>query len=277
MKAVTIETNQKILKIISNETKKEITELEIVTPSIYTSIFSKNAHAHDVAIDDEKITDNILNEKISTLTKIQNQTSDNVLSLSENTDKAISAIKEKNETLLGEVLQETQKLRYEIEKLKESVYKDELTNTYNRKWLQDVLLDDSKNCFRDSGVLAMIDLNYFKIINDTYGHIIGDKVLIYIANQLRITKESVIRYGGDEFIIIFSKSVSKEGAIEQLNILREEIITKNLKAKESLFVVSFSFGVHKFKKHDRLSVILEHADQNMYEDKIKIKERVTGI
>jgi diguanylate cyclase (GGDEF)-like protein len=277
LKAVTIETNQKILKIISNETKKEITELEIVTPSIYTSIFSKNAHAHDVAIDDEKITDNILNEKISTLTKIQNQTSDNVLSLSENTDKAISAIKEKNETLLGEVLQETQKLRYEIEKLKESVYKDELTNTYNRKWLQDVLLDDSKNCFRDSGVLAMIDLNYFKIINDTYGHIIGDKVLIYIANQLRITKESVIRYGGDEFIIIFSKSVSKEGAIEQLNILREEIITKNLKAKESLFVVSFSFGVHKFKKHDRLSVILEHADQNMYEDKIKIKERVTGI
>lgn len=277
MKATVIEANQKILKIISNETKKEITDLEIVTPSIYTTIFSKNAHAHDVIIDDEKTTDDILNEKISTLTKMQNQTSVNVLSLSEHTDKAISAIKEKNEALLGEVLQETQKLRYEIEKLKESVYKDELTNTFNRKWLQDVLLDDTKNYFKNSGVLAMIDLNYFKIINDTYGHIIGDKVLVFIANQLRITKESVIRYGGDEFIVIFSKNTSKEDAIKQLNELREEIITKNLKAKESLFIVSFSFGVHKFKKHDRLSVVMEHADKNMYDDKIKIKERVTGI
>ncbi|MCX6051290.1 MAG: GGDEF domain-containing protein [Campylobacterales bacterium] len=251
--------------------------MEIVTPSMYANIFSKNAYSHNIDIDDEKITDHVLDEKISALTTMQNQTSNSVLTLSENTNRAISAIKDKNETLLGEILQETQKLRLEIEKLKESVYKDELTNTFNRKWLQDVLLDESKNCFRNSGALAMIDLNYFKIVNDTYGHIIGDKVLIFIANQLRVTKESVVRYGGDEFMVIFSENVSKEGAINQLNELREDIITKHLKAKESLFVVSFSFGVEEFKINDKLSTIIELADKNMYDDKIKIKERITGI
>jgi len=267
-----------MLKIISNETKNSIGQLSVVTPSIYASIFSKFAIDHKTDIEDEKqLSQNLLIMECSNLTNLQTQASKNAMKLSQNTEKAIDAIKGKDDGILNEVLKETQDLRREIEKLKESVYKDELTNVHNRKWLHDHHLKEGTESFKDAGALAIIDLNYFKIVNDTFGHIVGDKVLIFIANQLRKTKENVIRYGGDEFIIIFSNDVSVEQGLSNLNKIREEIISKKLKAKDSSFRVSFSFGIQEFKNGDNLAEVIENADKNMYEDKIQIKKRVTGI
>ncbi len=267
-----------VLKIISNETKDSIDQLPVVTPSVYASIFSKFALNHDTEIENEKeLASNLLHAECTNLTNLQTQTSQNALKLSNNTSKAINAIKEKDEKLLTEVLEETESLRREIEKLKESVYKDELTNVYNRKWLHDQFLNKDSNSLKRDGILAIIDLNYFKIVNDTFGHIIGDKVLIFIANQLKKTKFDVIRYGGDEFIIIFSSKISVSKALSTLNSLRETIITKKLKAQESSFRVSFSFGASEFHTGDDLAETIENADKNMYDDKIKIKQRVTGI
>ena len=252
--------------------------MDIVTPSIYASVFSKFAKIHDTCIEDEvALTDHILDEKIAQYTNLQTKTSQNANKLSENTDKAISAIKEKNEQILFEVLKETEELRQEIQKLKESMYKDELTNVFNRKWLHDNVLDESGHGFKGSGTLAIIDLNYFKLINDTYGHTIGDKVLVFIAEQLKKTEESVIRYGGDEFIIMFCDDVSEEIAVSKLNDIRENILTKNMKVKNASFKVSFSLGTQEFKKGDSLSNIIEAADKKMYNDKIEIKKRVPSI
>ena len=272
------QADEKILEIVSNETKGSINNLNIVTPTIYTDIFSKFASSHHADIDDyAKITDFILSKKISLFENLQEETSKNARKLSESTDKALSAMKDKDETILKEVLKETQELQREIERLKKSVYTDELTNVHNRKWLHDNWLEDESQKFKNNGTLAIIDLNYFKIINDTYGHIIGDKVLIYVANQLKKTKESVVRYGGDEFMIIFSDTTTKSGALKILNNIRENVIKKHLIVKESSFKVSFSFGASEFKKDDVLSDVIELADSNMYEDKVKIKKIVTGI
>lgn len=272
-----MEANKEILTIISNETLNSVNDISIVTPSIYQSVFSKYASSHNTDIEDEnKLTDTILDDKISMFKEMQVETSKQAMVLSNNTDKAISAIKDKDETSLNEVLKETQDLRKEIEKLKEAVYKDELTHTYNRKWLHDNFLHSANDKFKSAGTLAIIDLNYFKIVNDTFGHIIGDKVLIYIANSLRKTKENVVRYGGDEFIIIFSND-TKESALAKLNFIREDIISKKLKAGDAKFKVSFSFGACEFKMDDDLSSTIELADKNMYDDKVQIKKRVTGI
>lgn len=270
--------DEEILKIISNETLKSVCDIGVVTPTMYKSIFSKFASSHDTDLQDEdKLTDGILDSKISMLQDMQKETDKNAIELSDHTSRAITAIKEKDETTLSEVLEETQLLRREIEKLKEAVYRDELTHSYNRKWLHDHYLEDENEKFKTAGTLAIIDLNYFKLVNDTFGHIIGDKVLIFIANQLKKTRESVIRYGGDEFIIIFSDRITQETALNKLDTIREDIISKKLKAADSSFRVSFSFGVHEFKKNDTLSSVVEEADKNMYSDKMQIKERVTGI
>ncbi len=273
-----MEKNEEILKIISNETIDSIHDMNIVTPTIYKSIFTKFASSHGAALEQEdQLTESLLDEKISLLQNLQTKTTQNAVELSDHTSRAISAIKEKDESTLNKVLKETQKLRHEIEKLKEAVYKDELTHAKNRKWLHDNFLEENSENFKDTGTLAIIDLNYFKIVNDTFGHVVGDKVLIFIANQLKQTRESVVRYGGDEFIIIFSSRVNKDTALGKLNKIRETIIQKKLKANKSSFKVSFSFGVHEFKKGDTLSSVIEGADKNMYSDKIQIKKQITGI
>lgn len=148
---------------------------------------------------------------------------------------------------------------------------------YNRRWLHDNLLCKKGECVNDSGTLAIIDLNYFKLINDTFGHVVGDKVLVYIAHLLHKTKKKVVRYGGDEFIVIFPKSTTLKDATKELNELRETVITKKLKTKDSQFTVSFSFGIEEFKKSEKLIDIIDKADEKMYHDKLKIKKRIKGI
>lgn len=266
------------MTIVSNETKKSIAPLDIVTPSIYTGIFTKFANYHHIDLqDDEQLTDHLLSEKISEFEKLQEKTSNNAQTLSEHANKAIDAIKQKDEAILAEVLQETKQLRQEIEKLKESLYRDELTNVYNRKWLHDNVLCKKGECMQSSGTLAIIDLNYFKLINDTFGHIVGDKVLVYIAHLLHKTKNKVIRYGGDEFLIIFSKKTSIQDATKELNKLRETVIAKRLKTKDSQFTVSFSLGIQEYKKSEKIIDIIDKADEKMYHDKVKIKNRIKGI
>jgi diguanylate cyclase (GGDEF)-like protein len=270
------EDNQ-ILQIITNEARDTITKLDIVTPSIYASVFAKYAHEHNQEIENEKeLSQKLLEQECSALTELQQETSKNATILSKNTTRAIDAIKEKDETLLQEVLRETEALRKEIEKLKESVYHDELTHTYNRKWMQDHYINDGTE-FKKNGVLVILDLNYFKLINDTYGHIIGDKVLIFIANRLKNIEHNVVRYGGDEFILLFSPKITTDDAKKFLNKLRDDILSKKLKANKEMFTLSFSFGVTEFQENDNLSEVIDRADKNMYDDKIQIKKKITGI
>lgn len=268
----------KILEIISSQTIESINHLSVVTPSIYSTLFFKFASEHDIDIADEVgIADSELSQKIALLNDLNSETSKNVQQLSDSTDKAIHAIQDKDETTLQQVLLETTHLKAEIEKLKISIYKDELTGIYNRKWLNDIFLEEEGRCFKESGTLVMVDLNYFKMVNDTFGHIVGDKVLIYIANYLKQVSENVIRYGGDEFILIVPKGSSQVSVIEKLNAVREEILSKKLKAQNTLFRISFSFGSTLFEQGDSLISVLEAADKNMYNDKIMIKQRVNGI
>ncbi len=270
--------DEKILHIISNETKGSIDTLPVVTPSVYASFFSKYAKEHDTKIEDEvQFSQDLLNLECSTLTKLQKETAKNAQTLGDSTTKAIGAIKNKDESVLNEVLKETQALRAEIEKLKESVYKDQLTNLYNRRWLQDTYLKENSDEFKDAGTLAILDLNYFKIVNDTHGHIIGDKVLIFLSNTLQKSGYKSVRYGGDEFIMMFPEDMKEEQVLDILHQIRENMISKKLKAHNTLFRTSFSIGISSFSTGDNLAQIIEIADKNMYEDKIKIKKRIPGI
>lgn len=271
-------SQKKLLKIVSNMAKASIEKLDVVTPTLFSSLFYQYAKEHNLKLEDEKsLTRSILEDECFMLTNLQTQTSKNVSLLSQSTSKAIGAIQSSNETLLNEVLMETQALKREIEKLKKSVYLDTLTKTYNRKWLEDNYIKEDSHETLNGGVLALIDLNFFKIINDTYGHLLGDKVLTLLAREFLSLRYPVVRYGGDEFLIIFDESVTLKGAKELLNSTREKILKKKFKTKESTFTLSFSFGLKAFKADDSFVDILEAADKSMYEDKVEIKKRVTSI
>ena len=147
---------------------------------------------------------------------------------------------------------------------------DYLTGLLNRSRIDshvDYLIDTKKNFG-----LAIIDLDNFKKINDTFGHINGDKALITFAESLKYGIEKSIligRYGGDEFIVILNPLTD-----EELVSLKESItscLKKGIKKSNLPFDISYSLGYQKWDKKYNYTYeeLLNLADQKMYYDKTK--------
>ena len=266
---------KKEFKYISNETKKKIEDMEVVLPSMYASIFAGVASREHVRLEpQERLASEMLDEKIEQFSRLNETTSSHVNRLSLSASKAVSAMEAQNMHLLAEVLAETRALRAEVEALKSAVNEDALTKVHNRKWFNDNYLTDGGRLFNRSGVMALIDLNDFKLINDTIGHISGDKVLVYIAGQLKRAGAEVVRYGGDEFMLLFDRQMTTQEAHKKLHIIRELVMKKPLKVQDQSFKTSFSYGAVAFGEGDELERVIHAADEAMYEDKKKIKSRV---
>lgn len=163
----------------------------------------------------------------------------------------------------------------------ESVLIDELTKVYNRRFLFDMLERYLKDLDRTSGVfsIALLDLDHFKNINDSYGHLTGDKVLESFAAFLKGNIRSadiVFRYGGEEFVILLPGTNGEE-AIEVINRILEQFKKIDFVEQDKTFNVSFSAGVYMVSNPDEGCLdILKVADQALYEAKEKGRSRVEG-
>lgn len=143
---------------------------------------------------------------------------------------------------------------------------DDLSGLYNRKYMNHYLNklqnDKTKHVYG-----FMMDINDFKAINDTYGHLKGDYALIQfgIILQHSIDKDSVaIRMGGDEFVI-FAKLKSDEEALALKKQIKYNVRQFNIKSKEP-FHLSFSIGIAKFNGKNT-DAFLSAMDDSMYEAK----------
>lgn len=103
---------------------------------------------------------------------------------------------------------------------------DELTELPSRRPFRHQL-----RCLRDDYVLALVDLDHFKRVNDTYGHVAGDQVLRFVASELsRRARGKVFRYGGEEFVIVYEKQ-AYEQALDDLDAIRESIGRKQFRLR----------------------------------------------
>ncbi|MFJ8234633.1 diguanylate cyclase [Ureibacillus sp. NPDC094379] len=161
----------------------------------------------------------------------------------------------------------------------ESVLIDELTQVYNRKYL----IDSLKRFFLDFKrtkqpfSISMIDIDFFKKINDTYGHLMGDQVLREFAQYIRQNVRSldmIYRYGGEEFIILFPKSTNVE-AKKRLNELIKGFSQVDFVHNGVHFNVTFSAGIFTIE-NDRITIdeALKEADQSLYKAKKLGRSRV---
>jgi diguanylate cyclase (GGDEF)-like protein len=133
------------------------------------------------------------------------------------------------------------------ERLKWQAVRDPLTGLLNRRIMETVLNREFKRAqrYRSPLSLAFLDLDYFKIVNDRYGHECGDALLKYMAGQLAaITRDSdvVARYGGDEFVVILPGTPSQE-ACKLLERLQQHFQDKPMRYEGRVIPVSISFGV----------------------------------
>ena len=169
----------------------------------------------------------------------------------------------------------SEKQRYEMGVL------DPLTNVYNKRFLLERLNDEFHFAKRRKDFLSvvMIDIDYFKKINDTYGHLVGDVVLqkmaSHIAKEIRL-EDIFGRFGGEEFVIIM-RGANTDAAIRLADRLREDIAGLEFPNEGKPFKVTISAGVATVgEQHTDSLHLLSEADKYLYAAKNAGRNRVCG-
>lgn len=186
---------------------------------------------------------------------------------------------------IGCIYDITEQVRLQ-ELLKNLSIKDDLTELYNKRGFSELAVQAWTNAQRNqhSVALMMIDIDFFKPYNDTYGHQRGDECLLMVANVInRNTKrhsDIVARYGGEEFVIMLPQT-DFNGAHIVAKRIRNAIYNQNLQhekgAVNSRVTVSVGIAVHKPKFGDAIEDLIEQADNNLYLAKKNGRNRVEGF
>lgn len=167
-------------------------------------------------------------------------------------------------------------------RLEEMTLIDSLTGLYNRMLFN----KEIQNCMEDYRkfglpfVLSILDLDNFKKVNDSYGHLCGDLVLKQVSNLIRneIRKDDLVcRYGGEEFAIIFRNTKDIEGVGLRLDSIRKRIAETPVEYQDSSFNVTCSFGVvccTLIDKAENIDTVVKKADEALYEAKRTGRNRI---
>lgn len=176
-------------------------------------------------------------------------------------------------SLVRKKVQEDQtELARAVEQVQELVIRDALTGLFNRKHLHDLLLHERERQSRTGQTfcIALLDLDYFKQINDQHGHQVGDQVLIQFAQiaQTSLREMDVIgRWGGEEFLILMRDTDPHTQGLRALSRLRASLAKLRLPAQDRGLKITFSAGLADASSHELLQHTLERADRALYRAK----------
>ncbi len=190
------------------------------------------------------------------------------------------ALKAAYAELEGLVAQRTSELRSANERLSTEAISDPLTGLYNRRYLADFVERELSRTRRGGSkiVFAMIDVDHFKRVNDTFGHEAGDDVLralsAYLRAQVR-NEDLAFRYGGEEFLLVLP-CVTFDGVPSRIDQIRKRFKHTTIEhLKRALPPVTLSIGVAIFPDHgDSADAVIRHADAALYEAKEGGRDRV---
>ncbi len=182
---------------------------------------------------------------------------------------------------------EKARLKREIKNAQEKIammsIRDELTKLYNRRYFNEVIEKEVSRATRYETdlVLCMIDLDYFKKINDTHGHLAGDMTLSEIAGMLKKSvrqSDLCCRYGGEEFTVIMINTDIK-GAAKVSERFRKMVAHRLFKYNSSKFHCTVSVGIAAFTPELKQSSteLLEAADYALYKAKAQGRNRIVTI
>ena len=185
----------------------------------------------------------------------------------------------KRSVLNKEFKEEVEKV---LRRFKEDLYtlhdlatKDEKTQVYNNRFFKNVFELEFERAKRKKQKLslAIIDIDFFKKINDTYGHLMGDKILLELAQTVQETirkYDCLARFGGEEFIVLLP-GTSKNTAKIVSERIRKNILKNSVLKKYKLTV---SIGLTEYKNSDTIKKMIKRSDKALYLAKGKGRDRV---
>jgi diguanylate cyclase (GGDEF)-like protein/PAS domain S-box-containing protein len=174
--------------------------------------------------------------------------------------------------VLGIIEDISEQKAYEKELKRLALY-DSLTYLPNRRLLSEKLAQSIAQCKREKKILAilMLDLDKFKPVNDSFGHIVGDQLLIEIAQRITAVvhrnTDTVARIGGDEFVIVLPFIAQKQDAIQIAEKICNVLVNPFFIDKHEI-IISSSIGIAIFPEHgEDEKTLMTHADLAMYQVK----------
>ncbi|MFH2134316.1 MAG: GGDEF domain-containing protein [Pseudomonadota bacterium] len=207
-----------------------------------------------------------------------------VKDISKDTDRMHESMQQMHDELEASH-QEVERLNKEMEILKGAAMTDPLTGVFNRRGFE----AQSESVFTDPDFanskgycLLMLDVDHFKHINDSYGHLLGDRVLAAIAHTLRIKiqgQDIVGRLGGEEFAILLPNT-NLDGAFAVAEHIRQAIERgkiRRLDSNESIEGITISIGISKRQKNEKLQDLIARADKALYTSKKEGRNRITVL
>lgn len=169
-------------------------------------------------------------------------------------------------------------LEHQLTQVSALVQKDPLTNAWNRRGLEQAFRVESARAarYRLPLTLGLMDLDDFKKVNDTLGHVAGDRALIHFVTTAHATlrpTDFTARPGGEEFIVLFPATELAAGA-EAVERLQRELAQRPFAFEGQRTLLSFSAGVAEWNPGESLEDLVKRADAGLYEAKRQGKNRV---
>ncbi len=216
---------------------------------------------------------------------------DDIKIMKKNLKKEVASIQatvrkkeERDRQQMDALSKQVSRLNVELKEVKTKAMTDGLTKAYNREAFDSYIrkIVDRNTIKQSPFSLLMLDIDDFKKINDTYGHQIGDRVLVALVKKCTefIRDEDFLaRYGGEEFVIVLP-GASLRNALKKAQRLRKAIAgthytTDKEKGGKGLSI-TVSIGASSFSKKDSVSTVIDRSDQALYQAKRTGKNRVVS-
>lgn len=231
-----------------------------------------------------KLNERILTSELSLLSQeklpshVSEQLNNKILPTLQNFFNANDSLKKQVEESSLEITQ----LKNELQQARNEAKTDELTKIPNRRGFNEIIacMINESDIEQSSLSVIVLDIDFFKFINDEFGHLIGDSVLRYLANQLKSEtkgKDAVARIGGEEFVVLLPNT-GYENAINVANNLRKKIEDNRLKVKghQTTLKLTVSAGVATYNFEESIEGLVNRADQALYKAKNTGRNKVCG-
>lgn len=181
---------------------------------------------------------------------------------------------------LAESTREIEALKNEIIKAKDEALSDGLTGLINRKGFDIALAACIAGAKAQGTSLLIADIDFFKRINDTYGHLFGDKVIQAVSQILKAhakETQTAARYGGEEFVLLLPETSLEEAQriADKIRATVEKISIKNSLKNENIANITISLGVASYTQGESMTEFVARADSALYQSKNAGRNRVS--